>query len=48
MRLAWNIWAGPKCHRKCPDKREEEGDTPRHTRGEANVLTEAEIGVMGS
>ena len=44
MRLSWIILVGPKCHHNSPYEQEFLGDLTH--RGEGNVMTEAETGVM--
>lgn len=44
-KLFWIFWVGPKCHHKCPSKREAEGDF-MGIMGESNTERgEREIGV---
>ena len=45
-RLFWIILVGTKCHHMYPYKRKAEGIRYTDHRGEGNVKTEAETGVM--
>ena len=44
--LKWGDYCSPKCNHKCPHETEAEGDLTTDKKGEGNVSTEAETGVM--